>query len=209
MPINISRNLGTIENVYIGVDCSQDEIREYIELFKEFRDVFAWYYDEMPGIDHRIVEHDIKTYPNAKPVRQRLHTVNPRKAPTIKAEIEKLLKSGFIYPVTLMDWVSKFIPVDKKQGTIWVCTDFKDLTRACPKDNFPTPFIDQILDECVRIEVLSFMDDFYGYNQIQIKLEDQHKIDFIFPWGTFIWRKIPFGLKNVGALFQRAMTLSA
>ena len=62
IPINISRNPGTIENVYIGVDCSQDEIREYTELFKEFRDIFAWSYDEMPGIDPRIVEHEIKTY---------------------------------------------------------------------------------------------------------------------------------------------------
>ena len=75
--INISRNPGTIENVYIGADCSQDEIHEYTELFKEFRDVFAWSYDEMPGIDPRIVKHEIKTYPNAKPVRQHLRAVNP------------------------------------------------------------------------------------------------------------------------------------
>ena len=91
--INISRNPGTIENVYTGDECSHAEILEYTELFKEFRDIFAWYYDEMPGIDPRIVEHEIKTYPNAKPVRQRLHVVNPRKAPAIKAEIEKLLKA--------------------------------------------------------------------------------------------------------------------
>ena len=114
MPIKISRNPGTVENVYIGADCSQDEIREYTELFKEFRDVFAWSYDEMQGIDPRIVKHEIKTHPNAKPVRQRLRAVNPRKAPTIKAEIEKLLKAGFIYPVPLTEWVSNPVPVDKK-----------------------------------------------------------------------------------------------
>ena len=61
MPINISHNPGTIDNVYIGADCSQDEIREYTELFKEFHDIFAWSYDEMPGIDPQIVEHEIKT----------------------------------------------------------------------------------------------------------------------------------------------------
>jgi hypothetical protein len=66
------------------------------------------------------------------------------------------------------------IPVNKKQGTIHVCMDFRDLNKACPKDNFPTPFIDQILDECTRSEVFSFMDGFSGYNQIQIKPEDQH-----------------------------------
>ena len=79
IPINISRDPGRIENIYIGAECSHAEILEYTELFKEFCDIFAWSYDEMPGIDPRIVEHDIKTYPNAKPVRQRLHVVNPRK----------------------------------------------------------------------------------------------------------------------------------
>ena len=109
IPINISRDPGKIENVYIGVQCSHAEIQEYTELFKEFRDVFAWSYEEMPGIDHRIVEHEIKTYPNAKPVRQRLRAVNPRKAPTIKAKIENLLNVDFIYPIPLMEWVSNTI----------------------------------------------------------------------------------------------------
>ena len=197
--INISWDPGTIENVYIGVDCSQAEILEYTELVKEFYDIFAWYYDEMPGIDPRIVEHEINTYPNAKPVRQRLHAVNPRKEPTIKEEIEKLLKASFIYPVPLMEWVSNPVPVDKKQGAIRICTDFRNLNRACPKDNFPTPFIDHILDECARSEVFYFMDSFSRYNQI--KPEDQHKIAFICPWGTFPYRKMPFVLKNAGATF--------
>ena len=143
----------TIENVYIGAECSHAKILEYTELFKEFCDIFSWSYDEMPGIDPRIVEHNIKTCPNVKPVRQCLRAVNPRKAPTIKAEIEKLLKVGFIYPVPLMEWVSNPVSVDKKQGAIHICTDFRDLNRACPKDNFPTPFIDQILDECAGSEV--------------------------------------------------------
>ena len=92
-----------IENVYIGVECSHAEILEYTELFKEFHDIFSWSYVEMPGIDPRIVEHEINTYPNANPVRQRLRAVNPRKAPTIKAEIEKLLKASFIYPIPLTE----------------------------------------------------------------------------------------------------------
>ena len=77
-----------------------------------------------------------------------------------------MLKYGFIYPVPLTKWVSNPIPFDKKQGVIRIYTDFHDLNRACPKDNFPTPFIDQILDECAGSEVFSFMDDFSGYNQI-------------------------------------------
>ena len=83
-----------------------------------------------------------------------------------------------------MEWVSNPVSVDKKQGVIRICTNFRDLNRACPKDNFSTTFIDQILDECVGSEVFSFMDGFSRYNQIQIKPEDQHKTTFICPWGT-------------------------
>ena len=87
------------------------------------------------------------------------------------------------------------------QAYIRICTNFRDLNKACPKDNYPTPFIEQIIDSCAGSEVFSFMDGFSGYNQIQIKLEDQHKTSFICPWGTFVYKKIPFGLKNAGATF--------
>ena len=81
-----------------------------------------------------------------------------------------------------------------------------DLNKACPKDNYPTPFIDQVIDECVRSEIFSFMDGFSSHNQIHIKLEYQHKISFIFPWGTFSYQKLPLGLKNTRATFQRTMS---
>jgi len=120
----------------------------YTDLVKEFRDVFFWSYEEMPGIDPQIVEHEIRTYPDVKPVRQCLRAVNPRKVPAIKAEVEKLLNAGFIYLVPLTEWVCNPIPMDKKKRTIRVCMYFRDLNKACPKDNFPMPFIEQILDEC-------------------------------------------------------------
>jgi hypothetical protein len=140
--INTSKTPDIVENAFVGADCSPEEIQIYTDLFKEFCDVFAWSYEEMSGIDPKIVEHEITTYPDAKPVRQKLHPVNPRKAAAIKVEVEKLLKVGFIYPVHLTQWVSNPVSVNKKQGTILVCTDFRDLNKACPKDNFPTPFID-------------------------------------------------------------------
>ena len=106
----------------------------------------------MPGIDPKIVEHEITTYPDAKPVRQKLHLVNPKKAAAIKIEVEKLLKEGFIYPIHLTQSVSNPVPINKKQGTIRVCTDFHDLKKACPKDNFPTPFIDYLVNKrCGKI----------------------------------------------------------
>ena len=102
----------------------------------------------MPGIDPSIVEHKIRTYPDAKRVRQKLRSVNPCKEAVVKAEVEKLLKVGFIYPIALTKWVSNPVPIDKKQGTIRICNEFQDLNKSCLKDNYPTPFIDQIIDAC-------------------------------------------------------------
>jgi hypothetical protein len=119
--IDISLTPGKIENIHIGADCSPKEILIYTEPFKEFQDLFAWSYDEIPEIDPHIVEHEIRTYPNVKHVQQRLRDFNPLKAPTIKAEVEKLLNVGFIYPAPLTKWVSNIAPVNKKQGTICVC----------------------------------------------------------------------------------------
>jgi hypothetical protein len=98
--------------------------------------------------------------------------------------------------------------MNKKKGTICVCMNFHDLNKACPKDNFPTPFIDQILNECAGSEVFSFMDRFSGYQQIQIKPEDQHKMTFIFLCSTFAHWKIHFNLKNARATFQCTMNFT-
>jgi hypothetical protein len=76
-----------VENVFIRSDCSPREIQIYTDLFKEFCNVFAWSYEEMPGINPKIVEHEITTYLDAKPVRQNLHPVNPRKVVAIKVEV--------------------------------------------------------------------------------------------------------------------------
>jgi hypothetical protein len=103
IPLDISIKPGIVENVHIGASCSPDELVTYKSLFKEFHDVFAWSYEEMPGIDPDIVIHEIKTYPDAKPVQQLLRPVHPRKEAAIKLEVEKILKVGFIYPVALTD----------------------------------------------------------------------------------------------------------
>jgi hypothetical protein len=160
IPLDISIKPGVVENVHIGASCSTDEVVTYKSLFQEFRDIFAWSYEEMSGIDPDIVVHEIKMYPGAKPVRQRLCLVHPRKAAAIKLEVEKLLKDGFIYPMALTDWVSNLVLVNKKQGMIRVCVDYRDINKACPKDNFPTPFVDQIVDDCAGSEIFSLMDGF-------------------------------------------------
>ena len=114
--INISRNPGIVENVFVGADCSLEEIQIYTDIFKEFCNVFSWSYEEMPGIDPKIVEHEITMYPDAKPVRQKIHPVNPNKAAAIKIEVEKLLKVGFIYPIHLTQWVSNPVSVNQNKA---------------------------------------------------------------------------------------------
>ena len=85
------------------MSCSPSELETYHSLFREFRDIFVWFYEEMSGIPTSIVEHTINMYPDVKPVRQRLRHVHPKKATTIKAEVEKNLCAGFIYPVPLTE----------------------------------------------------------------------------------------------------------
>jgi hypothetical protein len=100
----------------------------------------------MSGINPLIVVHEIKTYPGVKTIRQKLHLVHPKNTIAIKTKVEKLLKSSFIYPIPLMEWVSNIVLFTKNQGTIRVCVDYRDLNKSCPKDNYPMPFIDQIID---------------------------------------------------------------
>jgi hypothetical protein len=139
----------------------------------------------MSGIDLSIVVHEIKTYPRAKPVRQRLRPVHPCKTAAIKLKVEKLLKAGFIYPVALTEWVSNPVLINKKGGSIRVCVDYRDINKDCPKDNFPTPFVDQIIDDCAGNEIFSLMDGFSGYNKINIAPKDQHKTSFYLSLGYF------------------------
>ena len=95
---------------------------------------------------------------------QKNFPVHPKKTVAIKEEVESLLKYGFIYLVPLTEWVSNIFSITKKQGTIRTCINYHELNKACPKDNYPTPFIDQIIDNCVGSIILSFMDGFSGYN---------------------------------------------
>lgn len=103
--------------------------------------------------------------------------------------------------------VSNLVPVSKPDGGICICIDFRDLNKSCPKDDFPLPKIDMIVDMMGGHEMLSLMDRFFKYNQIMIAKEDRHKMAFTFPWGTYCWNMISFGLKKVGATYQRDMTL--
>ena len=123
----------------------------------------------------------------------------------VKEEVDKLHKAKFIKVVLYPQWVANIMPVIKKNGQVRICINFRDLNRACLKDDFSLPYIDLLIDNTVGYEMLSFMDGFSGYNQIQLAEEDQDKTSFTTLWGTYCYVVMPFGLKNVGATYQRAM----
>ena len=87
-----------------------------------------------------------------------------------------------------------------------MCVDFRDLNKANPKDDFPLPHIDILVDNTIGHALLSFMDGFSGYNRIKMVPEDMEKTSFITPWGTYCYKVMPFGLKNAGAIYQRVAT---
>ncbi|GJZ29683.1 reverse transcriptase domain-containing protein [Tanacetum coccineum] len=152
-----------------------------------------------------------------------LERVNPKIHDVIKKEVEKLLDAGLIYPISDSPWVSPVHCVPKKGGmtvvtneenelvptrlvTGWrVCIDYRKLNEATCKDHFPLPFMDQMLERLAGNEFYCFLDGFSGYFQIPIDPKDQEKTTFTCPYGTFAYRRMPFGLCNAPGTFQRCM----
>ena len=116
--------------------------------------------------------------------------------------------AGIIVPLRYSEWVSNLVSVRKKTGEIRLCIDFRNLNRASLKDNYPLPKMDHILQRAVGSKIISLLEGFSGYNQVLVLPSDQHKTDFTTPWGTFMYVKMPFGLMNGGATFQRAMDIA-
>ena len=101
------------------------------------------------------------------------------------------------------EWLANIVLVKKANGKWRLCIDFTDVNRACPKDSFPLPRIDLIVDATAGHELLSFMDAFSGYNQISMDPDDQEKTSFVTRQGTYCYRVMLFGLKNTGAIYQK------
>jgi hypothetical protein len=117
-------------------------------------------------------------------------------------EVENLLKTGFIWEVDYPEWLANVVLVKKSNGKWRMCVNFTDLNKACPKDSFPFPRIDLLVDSTSGHELLSFMDAFSGYNQIYKEEADQEKTSFIIDWGLYCYKMMPFGLKNAEATYQ-------
>jgi hypothetical protein len=191
--------------LYINSDLEVEQQDQLIQMIQEQSDAFAWDYSDMKGIHPDTCIHHIYTNDQIRPVRQPQRRMNPSLKDIVKEELQKLLNVNFIYPISDSKWVSPLVIVPKKNGKWRICVDFRELNKATFRDYFPLPFIDQVLDTLSRKKYFSFLDGFSGYNQIQIAPEDQEKTTFTFPWGTYAYRVLPFGLCNAPATFQRVV----
>ena len=179
-------------------------IRTRLILFlKENLDVFAWSHEDMSGISIEVIQHKLNVNPEKKPMQQRRRAFVPKRDQAVKEEVTKLLTVGFIQEVYYPDWLANVILVKEANGKWRMCVDFTDLNKACLKDSFPLPRIDQLVDSIVDHKLLTFMDAFSGYNQIKMAEEDQEKTAFIMNQGLYCYKVMSFGLKNVGATYQR------
>jgi hypothetical protein len=184
------------------------ELREpMITLLKEYADYFAWDYTEMPRLDRSIVEHRLPLKPGFWLFQQRARQMKAEVLEEVKKEVEKMLEAGFIRTCRYAEWISSVVLVQKKDGWWRVCMDFRDLNRATPKDEYPMPVAETLINAATGHKKLSFMDSNTGYNQIFMAPEDIHKTAFRVPGavGLFEYVVMTFGLKNAGATYQWAM----
>ena len=209
--------------VIISARLSDAEEQKLLKILKNYQESIAWSIDELKGISPSICMHKILLEENAKPSVEHQRRLNPVMKEVVRKEVLKWLNAGFIYAISDSPWVSPVHVVPKKGGftvirnekneliptrtvTRWrVCIDYRKLNTATRKDHFLLPFIDQMLDRLAGHPHFCFLDGYFGYNQIAIAPEDQEKTTFTCSYGTFAFRRMPFGLCNATATFQRCM----
>ncbi|GJY47439.1 reverse transcriptase domain-containing protein [Tanacetum coccineum] len=209
--------------VIIAKDLSVEEKDALIKVLKSHKRVIAWKLSDIKGINLEFCTHKILIEEDYKPAVQHQRRVNPKIHDVIKKEVEKLLDAGLIYLISDSPWVSPVYCVPKKGGftvvendenkliptrlvTGWrVCINYRKLNEATRKDHFPLPFMDQMLERLAGNEYYCFLYGFSGYFQIPIDPHDQEKTTFTCRYGTFAYRRMPFGLCNAPDTFQRCM----
>ncbi|KAL5779844.1 hypothetical protein ACOSQ2_010581 [Xanthoceras sorbifolium] len=148
----------------------------------------------MPGIDLSVMVHKLNVRSDFKPVCQKRRSFNAERYQAIEVEVKKRLDAGFIRPLEYNQWLSNVV-LDRKKDNRWrMCLDFTDLNKACPKDCFPLPRIDQLVDSTAGHQLLSFMDAYSGYNQVKMSEADEDKTAFITDKGMYCYKVMPFSL---------------
>ena len=209
--------------VIISSSLELDQENKLLEILRTHKTAIDWKIEDIKGISPLICTHMIHLEEDVKPSIQPQRRLNPVMKEVVKKEVLKLMDVGVIYPIAYSKWVSPTQIVPKKSGvtvvanehneliptrvtTGWrVCIDYRKLNAGTRKDHFPLHFMDQMLERVVGHGFYCFLDGYSGYNQIEIALEDQEKTTFTYPFGTFAFRKMPFGLCNALGTFQRCM----
>ncbi|KAL0421739.1 UNVERIFIED_CONTAM: putative protein K02A2.6 [Sesamum latifolium] len=187
----------------IGSHLGEEAKKEITLCLQRNADIFAWTPQDLEGIDPQVITHHFNINPNYKPIKQKKRHFGPEKDKIIQAEVNKLRAAGHIEEIQFPEWLSNVVLVPKPGGKWRMCIDFRDLNKACRKDFYPLPRIDQLVDSTSGCELLSMMDASQEYHQIMLAPEDRKKVSFITSEGTFCYVAMSFGLKNAGATYQR------
>ena len=175
----------------VGAQLPLLETEQLVEFLRKNVDMFAWDAYEAPGIGPNFIYHHLNVNPSIALKRQPHRRPSREHVEAIRNEVTKLKQEGAIKEVFYPQWLVNTVVVKKKTGKWRVCVDFTDLNKACPKDPFPMPRIDQLVDATVGHSRMSFLDAFQGYHQIPLALDDQEKTAFITPTGNYHYKVSP------------------
>jgi hypothetical protein len=162
----------------------------------------------MPGIPREVIEHHLKIHPDAKPVRQKPRKQSIERQNFIHELVRKLLQAGFIEEVYHPVWLANPVVVPKVNGKLRMCIDYTNLNKACPKDPYPLPRIDQIVDSTSGCDLLSFIDAYSGFHQIKMAKADRKHTTFVTVDGLYCYVVMPYRLLNALPTFAHAMNIT-
>jgi len=196
---------GDCKTTRMGISLSMEDAKKLSATLQANGDAFKWTTADMPGVDSSVMTHKLSTFRDARPVAQKKRKLGEEKRAAAREETKKLLQAKFVREAHYTTWLANVVLVKKSNGKWRMGTDYTDLNKACPKDSYPPPSIDRLVDDAAGHKYMSFLDAFSGYNQISMHLPDINKIAFMTDDANYVYEVMPFGLKNARATYQRLM----